>query len=745
MHAHVFLFGLIFSHVQASTSGICRPENISAKYQHCGIHPDGVQDLDCFGKPHGLKKCVWKPGKRASGQTYTLVVQRQHKTYCNTYDNITEFSEKITWYDNDNNMSVEVFENSQQATNCTKAVFTASPKTLLRCGPPLEASFSRRSGRLVVNVRWPQKKMQYIKYYFVKYRAAGSLSWSKSVRSENATLCTLEHLNPSLVYAAQIQCVTNEKCPQCAESEAYTVPPELTAQPLIVSFEDTNIQGREGCRLLSLTWKFPAKELHDGYYVSVGKASGEAPRERIGTSRPEMGLILSYSAYHLDISAWNNASTSPTVSRAIPQREDTPRLGAGKLNVTVHSDTSFTVHWRDNLIRKYVCYSVEWMREGHKADEEDTQSMSFYQNAYNYRTLSLVRARPLEPYQRYSITLHTRPNKDTCNMKHVNNSESTYGRTQFYFTEGSPVSAPTNISSYNVTRHSVVLQWSSIPEEDIRGFLMGYTIYYNEYHHGWSSTERNITVDPMSNSYELGNLKGGTAYEVRMSGFTRAGAGVRSTASLFKTNDQGFSYLSGVITISAVVATVLIFGPPIIKRLKVILWPSIPNPGKSNAMQKIEEPCNLELLESINTQTAEEWDASSLQVIEKEEATLPRTSPAMLPLLRMSVDEEDSPEMTHDWIQRDTEDATGDMPPNGAEETTPDIRRTDTQSFPLAFSGDYTTLDMFQHGMPPNTFVTRTTESKPEDPDLTVVKSGLDYIGHFSISPMSDSKMSTIL
>lgn len=43
----------------------------------------------------------------------------------------------------------------------------------------------------------------------------------------------------------------------------------------------------------------------------------------------------------------------------------------------------------------------------------------------------------LERYKRYTITLHTRPNKETCNLKRVNGSESTYGSTQFYFIEGS--------------------------------------------------------------------------------------------------------------------------------------------------------------------------------------------------------------------------------------------------------------------------------------------------------------------
>lgn len=54
------------------------------------------------------------------------------------------------------------------------------------------------------------------------------------------------------------------------------------------------------------------------------------------------------------------------------------------------------------------------------------------------------------------------------------------------------------------------------------------------------SLTADITVDPTLNSYELGDLKGGTAYEVQISGFTQAGAGVRSTANLFKTDDQGY-------------------------------------------------------------------------------------------------------------------------------------------------------------------------------------------------------------
>ncbi|XP_029300291.1 interleukin-31 receptor subunit alpha [Cottoperca gobio] len=743
-HSYFFILGLMLgffttlsSHVQASSSRKCRSQNISSKYQNCGIHRDGVHDLDCFGKlkSPGIKDCVWKPGNRTSAKTYTLIIQQQSK-HCKEYYNITEVSKSIKLFEN-YNMTAEVFENSE-STHCTKAVFKGSPKSLVRCGPPYNASFSRHSGRIVVNVSWQKEEIRAIQYYSVRYKALGSLSWSKSlVQSQNGETCTVENVNASLVYTVQIQCVTNDKCSQCARSEAYTVPSELTTQPVIVNMEDIDIAGTKGRRLLLLTWKFPAKDLYDGYSVSIGKASGEAPCERRYTTQPEIRLILSYSAYHLNISAVNNASASPAVSPTIPQREHEPNMGAGKLNVTAESNTSFTISWKDNLIKQYVCYSVEWKRKGQRA-----AYMSFYQNANNYRTLSPLPA-PLEPYRRYNMTLHTRPDKDTCNMKRVNNSESTFGSTQFYFIEGTPVSAPTNISGNNVTLSSVVLQWSSIPEDDVRGFLLGYIIYYTEYHHGESSTERNITVDPMSNNYELGDLKGATAYGVQMSGFTKAGAGVRSTASLFTTNYQGSSNLIGFITISVVVAIVLIFGSPTIKRAKVILWPSIPNPGNSNAMQKIEESCELQLLESINRLKVEEWDTNSLQIVEREEVIPAGMLPSMFPLLHASDDEERSTEITCNWNQRDTEDATGDIPSDITAEIFPDIQRTDPQSSPFAFPSEYTTMAMFQRGMlqgvPANTSVTQDADREPEDTDFTVMKS-LDYIEHLSTCQILDSQ-----
>ncbi|XP_035039776.1 interleukin-31 receptor subunit alpha isoform X2 [Hippoglossus stenolepis] len=675
-HPHLFILAS-----EDQVPVMCGSTNLTSKYQHCRLHPDGVHDLDCFGRytNRGKKECVWKPGNHTSEKIYTLVQIQQSVNYCKIH-NKTPKSSKIIMVFGKLNLTVVVFENGE-SEKCTKAVFSGSPSSLLRCDPPSNVSFRRRLGNLHVNVSWQKDA---VNNYSVRYKMLVSRLWIEPpVQSQNGTRCTVENLNSSLFYTVQIQCVTTAQCSQCPWSETYTVPSELTAQPVIVNLEDSDIAEKKGSRLFSLHWKFPATESYDGYYVTIAKASGEAPFERMSTTRPEIRLILSFSSYHLNISAVNNASISPAVSHTIPQREDVHTgIVEGKLNVTVHSNTSFTVYWKDDLIKTYVCFSVEWMRKRHKA-----AAMSFYQKAHNWRTLSPLQE-PLKPFKRYSLTLHTRPNKDTCNIKYINRSESTYGTTQFYSIQGSPVSAP-NISISNITWNSVVLQWSSIPEDDIQGFLLGYMIHYTEYHHRGTSTERNIQVDPQLDTYELGHLEGGTACQVQISGFTQAGAGVRSTAVIFTTSDKGYFhyYLNGYIIPIAVVVTVLFFASIMIKRAKVILWPSIPNPLNSNVMQKIAK---LELLESIKHLNVEE-STDSLQIVEKEAVVPPNTLASVLVLLQDSEEEGHSPEMT--WIQRDAEEhAAGEIEP---------LRTTDNfHSSPCAFSSDYTTMELFQQQMP---------------------------------------------
>ncbi|XP_039863222.1 protein sidekick-1 isoform X1 [Simochromis diagramma] len=748
-HPYYIILGLILVHYATLsmhsqvTPEKCKVNEISSKYRHCGLQPDGVRDLDCFTKyPWSKLRCMWKPGKHASKNTHILVIQPQKGNYCRVYKNINKSREGITFYKN-HYVTIQIFENSQ-SKNCTKADFQGSPESLQRCDPPNYVKFTRHSGKLDINVSWDQNDVKHIMSYSVRYKALGSLQWNESPgMSQNKTTCRVENLNSSVAYALQIHCITNTKCTQCPWSEAYTVPSEVTSQPVIVNFKETDVANEKGTRLVSITWKVSARDLHDGYIVTIGKESGEAPIERINTIQPSITLILSYSAYSVSIQSFNNVSISPAVSHIIPLREDMDSMGDDELNVTVHNNISFKIYWKDFLLKKYVCYCAEWREEKTK-----TAYKSFYLKGKNYYTFSLLKE-PLKPYKRYTVSLHVRPNKDTCNMKHLNNSEGTFASRKFYFMEGTPVSGPANIISYNLTQNSMVLQWSSIPEEDTRGFLLGYTIHYTENHLRGTESENNITVDPNVNKYKLKDLTSGTTYQVQISGFTSKGTGKRSEPNFFTTTQEGSFKFTSIIVAIAVLAAGLIFGPPIIKRAKVVLWPSIPNPGKSNTMQKIDRPCELELLEAINTLKAEEWETKSLHIIEKEAVPPATILPAMLPLLCGLDKRGDSPGITCNWIQTETDDATGNISPNNTTDTLLETQQTDLQSFPFPFPSGYTTMEMFQQVMPQSiTAVTQDMESDPEDADLTVFnpKPGLDYVRQFSTSPVSDSDhLSTIL
>ncbi|KAK0154541.1 hypothetical protein N1851_003354 [Merluccius polli] len=300
-------------------------------------------------------------------------------------------------YENQN-MTVHVVDKRNQS-GCPKASFRGFPKHLskftpnivLICTlnvqnnsvalhPPKNVSFLRRSRRLEVNVTWKQEDVKATEIY-LRYKALNGVLWNES--STAMEKWTAENLHPSLSYVVQIRCRPNARCPQCPWSPLYTLPPELNVQPVILSVEDNDIPGRHGCRLLLISWKFPYRELVDGYNVTIGKASGELPSNGITTSQLQLRLIVSYSAYQLQITAFNKASTSPAASQTIPPRKHmVSDSGGKKLNVTFHSNKSLTLTWRDT--QKYVCYSVELSSREHK-----TQYFTFFENKKNYRLITL--------------------------------------------------------------------------------------------------------------------------------------------------------------------------------------------------------------------------------------------------------------------------------------------------------------------------------------------------------------------
>ncbi|KAK7895883.1 hypothetical protein WMY93_021208 [Mugilogobius chulae] len=556
--------------------------------------------------------------------------------------------------------------------------------SVVRCGPPEWASFSRHSGILNVSVGWRKHEKKFIQSYNVRYKTTGEEIWNTPLTDKN--YIRVDTLNSNMIFVVQIKCVQNSKCSQCPWSDLYVIPPELITLPILIKKEDHLIEN--GSRLISLTWKTVETERPDGYCVSIQKASGELPIERFNTSKAEITLHLSCSEYIVRISAFNNVSASPELSQTINRCEPETRVDAESLNVTVHSNTSFTIYWEAQLLKQFVCYS---------------------------------------PYKRYTLSLHTRQNKETCNLQHINGSESTFGSMQFYFMEGTPVRAP-NITNYNVTSSSLMLQWSSIPEEELRGFLQGYVIYYKENINNASTPEKTLRLDAGMTSFEIKDLKPYTLYQVEISAFTRAGAGTRSNIRYFKTYKK--VYLKDSVIIIIFIATIVLLTAmcPILKRMKAYLWPSIPNPQNSNAIQKIEKTCEIELLESLQTLKMEEWHTNSLQIIEEE------TKIDLLKVFTAENNEDSELQEPRNELNDTIKDSLLAQPEN--------LEMNERSNHQTAFIGGYTTLEMFQQTVKCQcspTIGQEATEKVPKNE--AKIKPALDYVGQFCSSPTFDSSI----
>ncbi|XP_030209122.1 protein sidekick-1 isoform X1 [Gadus morhua] len=724
-----FMFGMAIIYFP-QTRGDCSLEHQPSSYELSATNQDGL-NFECFGKNvQRGKKIEWYC-------SFTSMNDSSENSYVGTYVSIQE--KRTKWYQHNNsakpmtlkdvsiykkdNMTVHVFDKD----NCTKASFRGVPKQLIRCDPPANVSFLRLSRRLMVNMTWRPEDEGYIKKYDLRYRVLNSVFWNESQSTER-NKGSVEHLDPSLSYEVEIRCSPIDFCPKCSWSPPYLFPPELTVPPVILNVEDSDVAGQNGHRLLLIRWNYPSRELVKGYSVKVEKASGEGPSDRIPTDQMELRLIVSYSAYQLQITASNNFSTSPAAHRTVPARRYRDGAG-GRLNVTFHSNMSLSLSWSDSVAPKpIVCYSVEL--SGHKK-----QYYVFYLNNASHQLIRLKE--PLEPYQMYDITLHIRPYNNTCNIKRINNSESTYGSLQAYFREGTPVSAPTNISRSNVTLTSMVLTWRPVPVEDLQGHLLGYTLHYKETGPQNTSTPRNTTVDPTVVSQELVGLESGTVYTVQIAAFTSAGAGVKSSASYFGTSSQGLPFLHEAVKNTLITCSVLIgiilFGSRLLKRAKRSFWPNVPNPGTSSAIQRMVKSYELEPLKL--TILREECDTCTLH--------LPPPDPPLglqYTGLQGSGQPLGTPPSCEEPPRRDaSDDSTGDTLPDDERTTTPDALQSDPESAPGKGPSDYTTMELFQQGMPPPPPACRTEGHAGlhgEEMNKTVHGNGSGYSRQSSQGPM---------
>ncbi|XP_036436138.1 interleukin-31 receptor subunit alpha isoform X2 [Colossoma macropomum] len=604
--SYAFLLRWIWSaQTLQKASAVCTCKNLTICEQSCNATEE-IHDFICFGQriaPDIVDyKCIWnlKPYS-----TYKLYTQQSCKQREMENQSMISKSFALTKL----NMTAYAIAVSEDRKRCTIAKFTGFPSQMIRCDPPNENNvrFKRNQGYLSVTAEWGDKS---VKQYYVKYREQNSTLW-KQVQSQNTRDCIVGNLTSYMSYEMHIQCVVTTECPQCPLSEVISVPQEFVDAPTIKEINEKPF--KTGQRIVIMEWQYVHSEAVENYNVTISKASGElAGVSSYILKTPTMKLILCYSAYIISINAFNRAGLSPPVYRFIEAKENQSALDE-TFNVNVKSNNSFRLSWNKKLSREYACYSVEWWGSGEKISYESFFVKKPY---HDIKTKNVT----FQPYKRYHFFLHARPDKDTCNLKNINDSEQTYGRAHAYLLEGIPLTAPGNVSVSNVTQSSFVLTWSPVAEEDLCGFLQGYIIYYGD---ALGNIKKNITVDPHMNSYKLINLQSRNEYHVQLSAYTAAGQGKRSALTYIKTNPDAIAIggmLAGVVV--GIIALLLAVHVccRLLHRSKNLLWPSIPNPCNSNAVQKIEGGQELEMFEPLYRQNLEETEEHVSVVEVKKDA-----------------------------------------------------------------------------------------------------------------------------
>ncbi|XP_076871638.1 interleukin-31 receptor subunit alpha isoform X2 [Brachyhypopomus gauderio] len=605
----VILIGWIWSAltVPKVSAVMCTCGNISLCEKQCNTE---ANSLECSGRagPTVVYTCLWNV---EGYNEYVLLVSNERS--CKPQKPSFHLSNK-------RNVTIYAIAESIDHKRCTFAKFSSSPDLMIYCGPPKNVNFKRSSGQMSVTTEWNDTDRN-VKQYSLKYRERNTTKW-KQVESQNSKDCIVGNLTSSLSYEMQIQCVVTQQCPHCPLSNVISVPQELVYTPDIKKVSVQSQAIHTGQRTVVMKWEYVYMEAVEKYNVTVQKASGELAVKNIYYLKsPAVTLVLCYSAYNISIRALNQAGPSPAAHRVIDAIEDKSDWG-GTLNVTLNNNDRFNLSWNSSLSEKYHCYLVEWWETGEKPEYR-----SFYEKKSHHEVKTHNAS--FQPYKRYHFLLHARPYKNTCNLKNANNSEHTFGRTQAYLSEGSPSAAPGNVSIYKITDSSFVITWNPVSEMDLRGFLQGYIIrYINMTDH----SEINSTVESNVNSYTFLNLQSRTMYRVQLSAYTAAGEGLPSDSLYIDTKPPDSlsigTILAGVISGIIPLLLAVHFSCRFLQRSKDLIWPSVPNPYKSNAVQKIDGGPEVAMLEHLYWQNPEGTE-EDLCVVEVK--ACPATSSSLIP------------------------------------------------------------------------------------------------------------------
>ena len=140
----------------------------------------------------------------------------------------------------------------------------------------------------------------------------------------------------------------------------------------------------------------------------------------------------------------------------------------------------------------------------------------------------------LRPGTQYVVHVDVVANKSTNERGHWCDVRRS-GPFSFTTDEAAPSGAPQNVTVSAVSWDQAVVVWEAPAVEQRNGVIVQYSVVLLNDSGAGAEAMRNITVDGMQLSVQLGNLTERTVYWVQVQAWTKVGAGPLSTRVIFET------------------------------------------------------------------------------------------------------------------------------------------------------------------------------------------------------------------
>lgn len=313
-------------------------------------------------------------------------------------------------------------------------------------------------------------------------------------------------------------------------------------------------------QVAQLYWK-PSKHFHaNGWGLLYTVESMESKATLCVTEESHCSFNLNKWIQKVYLRATNAMGSSNHTQVPVYRKKGLDSVS--NVSVRPQSETSVLIAWEKPESSSVTGYTLEWR----SLSETPAVPLSFILMDKNSSSTLLTGLRPYKPYE---ISVFP---------KYADG----FGRpltVLAYSSERAPSEAP-NLKVVEIHHSQVKLHWDEIPLEQRNGIIQGYTIYF------WDDSNITQVINTEETNVVVENLQPITKYHALVSIFTTGGSVNGSVENLTTGHIDGFDMVLFVIPacigLSLLIIIVLLTCLGKHERVKMCLWPIIPDPANSS-------------------------------------------------------------------------------------------------------------------------------------------------------------------